>query len=148
VRFFQILSNRLIRHKTPAKRPRRRLDLTWHRRFDLPQPWIQPGAFYSLGFNLAPPRCGFDRQPEIVSKRLICHKTPAKMVKMLHKITALCTVHCIEILNEIWREKKPNCASRGSRFAPNFIQNLYTVLKKRLWESRSTPILVRHRNSI
>jgi hypothetical protein len=28
-----------------------------------------------------------------------------------------------------------------SRFAPNFIQNLYTVLKKRLWESRSTPIL-------
>jgi hypothetical protein len=32
--------------------------------------------------------------------------------------------------------------SRGSRFAPNFIQNLYTVLKKRLWESRSTPTLV------
>jgi hypothetical protein len=29
----------------------------------------------------------------------------------------------------------------GSRFAPNFIQNLYTVLKKRLWESRSTPTL-------
>jgi hypothetical protein len=50
--------------------------------------------------------------------------------------------HCIEILNEIWREKKPNCASRESRFAPNFIQNLYTVLKKRLWESRSTPTLV------
>jgi hypothetical protein len=49
--------------------------------------------------------------------------------------------HCIEILNEIWREKKPNCASRGSRFAPNFIQNVYTVLKKRLWESRSTPTL-------
>jgi hypothetical protein len=24
-------------------------------------------------------------------------------------------------------KKKPNCASRGSRFAPNFIQNLYTV---------------------
>jgi hypothetical protein len=45
-------------------------------------------------------------------------------------------------LNEIWREKKPNCASRGSRFAPNFIQNFYTVLKIRLWESRSTPILV------
>jgi hypothetical protein len=44
-------------------------------------------------------------------------------------------------LNEIWREKKPNCASRGSRFAPNFIQNLYAVLKKRLWESRSTPTL-------
>jgi hypothetical protein len=31
----------------------------------------------------------------------------------------------------------------GSRFAPNFIQNLYTVLKKRLWESRSTPTLVK-----
>jgi hypothetical protein len=31
--------------------------------------------------------------------------------------------------------------SRGSRFAANFIQNLYTVLKKRLWESRSTPTL-------
>jgi hypothetical protein len=44
-------------------------------------------------------------------------------------------------LNEICREKKPNCASRGSRFAANFIQNLYTVLKNRLWESRSTPIL-------
>jgi hypothetical protein len=29
----------------------------------------------------------------------------------------------------------------GSRFAPNFIQNLYTVLKKRLWESRSAPTL-------
>jgi hypothetical protein len=26
-------------------------------------------------------------------------------------------------------------------FAPNFIQNLYAVLKKRLWESRSTPTL-------
>jgi hypothetical protein len=50
--------------------------------------------------------------------------------------------HCIEILNDICREKKPNCASRGSRFAANFIQNLYTVLKKRLWESRSTPTLV------
>jgi hypothetical protein len=49
--------------------------------------------------------------------------------------------HCIEILNEICREKNPNCASRGSRFAANFIQNLYTVLKKRLWESRSTPTL-------
>jgi hypothetical protein len=44
-------------------------------------------------------------------------------------------------LNEICREKSPNCASRGSRFAANFIQNLYTVLKKRLWESRSTPTL-------
>jgi hypothetical protein len=29
----------------------------------------------------------------------------------------------------------------GVFFAPNFIQNLYTVLKKRLWESRSTPTL-------
>jgi hypothetical protein len=29
----------------------------------------------------------------------------------------------------------------GFFFAPNFIQNLYTVLKKRLWESRSTPTL-------
>jgi hypothetical protein len=29
----------------------------------------------------------------------------------------------------------------GFFFAANFIQNLYTVLKKRLWESRSTPIL-------
>jgi hypothetical protein len=38
-------------------------------------------------------------------------------------------------------KKKPNCASRVSRFAANFIQNLYTVLKKRLWESRSTPTL-------
>jgi hypothetical protein len=75
-----------IRHKTPAKRPRRRLDSTWHRRFDLPQPWIQPGAFYSLGFNLG--RCGFDQQPEIVSNHLIRHKTPAKMIKPLHKITA------------------------------------------------------------
>jgi hypothetical protein len=27
----------------------------------------------------------------------------------------------------------------GFFFAPNFIQNLYTVLKKRLWESRSSP---------
>jgi hypothetical protein len=32
----------------------------------------------------------------------------------------------------------------GFFFAPNFIQNLYTVLKKRLWESRSTPTLVVH----
>jgi hypothetical protein len=30
----------------------------------------------------------------------------------------------------------------GFFFAPNFIQNLYTVLKKRLWETRSTPTLV------
>jgi hypothetical protein len=35
--------------------------------------------------------------------------------------------HCIKILNEIWREKNPNCASRGSRFVANFIQNLYTI---------------------
>jgi hypothetical protein len=34
--------------------------------------------------------------------------------------------------------------SRESRFAPNFIQNLYTVLKKILWESRSTPTLEVH----
>jgi hypothetical protein len=64
----EIVSNRLIRHKTPAKRPRRwleaapqaggpaagwrprrRLDSTWLCRFDLLQPWIEPGAFYSLG---------------------------------------------------------------------------------------------------
>jgi hypothetical protein len=37
--------------------------------------------------------------------------------------------------------KKTQLCSRGSRFAANFIQNLYTVLKKRLWESRSTPTL-------
>jgi hypothetical protein len=30
-------------------------------------------------------------------------------------------------------------AQLGFFFAANFIQNLYTVLKKRLWESRSTP---------
>jgi hypothetical protein len=30
----------------------------------------------------------------------------------------------------------------GVFFAPNFVQNLYTVLKKRLCESRSTPTLV------
>jgi hypothetical protein len=30
----------------------------------------------------------------------------------------------------------------GYFFAANFIQNLYTVLKKRLWESCSTPTLV------
>jgi hypothetical protein len=30
----------------------------------------------------------------------------------------------------------------GFFFAANFTQNLYTVLKKRLWESRSTPTLV------
>jgi hypothetical protein len=29
----------------------------------------------------------------------------------------------------------------GFFFAPNFIQNFYTVLKIRLWESRSTPTL-------
>jgi hypothetical protein len=49
--------------------------------------------------------------------------------------------HCMGFLNEIWREKKPICASRGSRCAPNFIQKSHTVLKNRLWESRSTPTL-------
>jgi hypothetical protein len=39
-------------------------------------------------------------------------------------------------------KKNPTVLAEGSRFAPNFIQNLYTVLKKRLWESRSTPTLV------
>jgi hypothetical protein len=39
-------------------------------------------------------------------------------------------------------KKNPTVLAGGSRFAPNFIQNLYTVLKKRLWESRSTPTLV------
>jgi hypothetical protein len=38
-------------------------------------------------------------------------------------------------------KKNPTVLAGGSRFAPNFIQNLYTVLKKRLWESRSTPTL-------
>jgi hypothetical protein len=33
----------------------------------------------------------------------------------------------------------------GGFFAANFIQNLYTVFKKRLWESRSTPTLVKQR---
>jgi hypothetical protein len=36
---------------------------------------------------------------------------------------------------------KPPANTVGVFFAPNFIQNLYTVLKKRLWESRSTPTL-------
>jgi hypothetical protein len=35
-------------------------------------------------------------------------------------------------------KKNPTVLAGGSRFAPNFIQNLYTVLKKRLWESRSS----------
>jgi hypothetical protein len=35
----------------------------------------------------------------------------------------------------------------GSRFAPNFIQNLYTVLKKRLRESRSTPTFRNYPNT-
>jgi hypothetical protein len=39
-------------------------------------------------------------------------------------------------------KKTPTVLAGGSRFAPNFIQNLYTVLKKRLWKSRSTPTLV------
>jgi hypothetical protein len=38
-------------------------------------------------------------------------------------------------------KKNPTVQAGGSRFAPSFIQNLYTVLKKRLWESRSTPTL-------
>jgi hypothetical protein len=37
----------------------------------------------------------------------------------------------------------PPASTVGVFFAPNFIQNLYTVLKKRLWESRSTPTLNR-----
>jgi hypothetical protein len=44
-------------------------------------------------------------------------------------------------LNEIWREKKPNCASRGVMFRAKFhSKSLYSV-EKRLWESRSTPTL-------
>jgi hypothetical protein len=35
-------------------------------------------------------------------------------------------------------KKHPTVLAGGSRFAPNFIQNLYTVLKIRLWESPST----------
>jgi hypothetical protein len=38
-------------------------------------------------------------------------------------------------------KKTPTVLAGGSRFAPNFIQNFYTVLKIRLWESRSTPTL-------
>jgi hypothetical protein len=37
----------------------------------------------------------------------------------------------------------PPASTVGFFFAANFIQNLYTVLKKRLWESRSTPTLVK-----
>jgi hypothetical protein len=44
--------------------------------------------------------------------------------------------------------KKTNCASRGSRCAPNFIQKSHTVLKNRLWESRSTPTLGKRRGKI
>jgi hypothetical protein len=39
-------------------------------------------------------------------------------------------------------KRDPLLVQLGFFFAPNFIQNLYTVLKKRLWESRSTPTLV------
>jgi hypothetical protein len=38
-------------------------------------------------------------------------------------------------------KRDPPASTVGVFFAPNFIQNLYTVLKKRLWESRSTPTL-------
>jgi hypothetical protein len=39
--------------------------------------------------------------------------------------------HCIEILNEIWREKNPNCASRGVTFRAKFhSKSLYSVEKK------------------
>jgi hypothetical protein len=45
-------------------------------------------------------------------------------------------------MNEIWREKYPNCASRGVTFRGKFhSKSLYSV-KKRLWDSRSTPTLV------
>jgi hypothetical protein len=40
-------------------------------------------------------------------------------------------------------KRDPPASTVGVFFAPNFIQNLYTVLKKRLWESHSTPTLVR-----
>jgi hypothetical protein len=40
-------------------------------------------------------------------------------------------------------KRDPPASTVGFFFAPNFIQNLYTVLKKRLWESRSTPTLVK-----
>jgi hypothetical protein len=38
-------------------------------------------------------------------------------------------------------KRDPPASTVGFFFAPNFIQNLYTVLKKRLWESRSTRTL-------
>jgi hypothetical protein len=38
-------------------------------------------------------------------------------------------------------KRDPPASTVGVFFAPNFIQNFYTVLKKRLWESRSTPTL-------
>jgi hypothetical protein len=38
-------------------------------------------------------------------------------------------------------KRDPLASTVGFFFAPNFIQNLYTVLKKRLWESRGTPTL-------
>jgi hypothetical protein len=42
---------------------------------------------------------------------------------------------------KIGAKHDPPASTVGVFFAPNFIQNLYTVLKKRLWESRSTPTL-------
>jgi hypothetical protein len=45
-------------------------------------------------------------------------------------------------------KKNPTVLAGGSRFTPNFIQNLYTVLKKRFWESRSTPTLVGWPNAL
>jgi hypothetical protein len=38
-------------------------------------------------------------------------------------------------------KRDPPASTVGFFFVPNFIQNLYTVLKKRLWESRITPTL-------
>jgi hypothetical protein len=38
-------------------------------------------------------------------------------------------------------KRDPPASTVGVFFTPNFIQNFYTVLKKRLWESRSTPTL-------
>jgi hypothetical protein len=36
-------------------------------------------------------------------------------------------------------KRDPPASTVGFFFAPNFIQNFDTVMKKRLWESRSTP---------
>jgi hypothetical protein len=38
-------------------------------------------------------------------------------------------------------KRDPPASTVGFFFAANFIQNFYTVLKKRLWESGSTPTL-------